>query len=1202
MKAFLDKPVSALVAVAARPRLRRVASWLGATILVLLVAAWLGLPPALKWALETKAAEYLGREIAVERVRFNPLSLTTRLDNLRVASADDQRPLLAVVGVTVSLSWQSLWHRAPVVDAVRVDQPRIHFARTADDQYSFDDILQRLKARPADAQAGEPARFSLNNIEVLNGSLEFDDKPVGKLHRVEGVQIGVPFLSNFPARVHLAVVPRLDATVNGAALRLEGQLRPFMNDNEASLDVTLAPFDLTQYLGYAPNRLPFVLKRGVLDTQLRLVWGQGPKGGQRFSMSGRLGLQKLAVHEVVDAPLFGLDALSIEIAELEPLVVPPRGRIRKVRLEAPSVHIARLQGGAFNFSRLLPEETAETKAAPAPKPAIAIEVFELVSGRFNWRDASLAEPYAVQLEAIDLRLEGLDLAADREASIGLTAKGEGVQDLAYQGTLNLARGEYSGHFRLGGVQLSALRPYYTSQIGVAKIQGLFDAEGDLKLSTGEEPSLAFNEVRTGLRELAISIPGVRKPVVEIPELSLGGVTLDVPKRQLHVGTLSSMRARWALIKGEQGEIDLVKALLPQKTGEPTPVAAETAAQPEAAWKLSLGRAELAGWGLGFEDRSGSAPVSLSLQELGLRLSDWQNAKGSRASFELSTRVNKKGRLSLGGKFASDPVEASFKAELREVDLLAVQPYVDQHYKVLVTRGNLTGKGKLDLSFARPDKPALKFEGDLAVNDFSSLDRINDTDFVQWRHFGVSGLALNLSPLRVAAREVRLDDFYSRLILDAQGRFNLRELATDADEGAEVASSAPAVAASAPAPAQPPADVRLDRLVLTGGAINYSDRFVKPNYDAKLAAVNGTMTGLSADPGSVAQLELKAALDGAAPVVISGQLNPLRQDQYMDLHAQVTGIDLTSLSTYAAKYVGYGISKGKLSMDLKYQIRDRKLSAENQLYLDQLTFGEQVDSPDATKLPVLFAVSLLKNRKGEIDINLPIGGSLDDPKFSVGGIVVKVIINLITKAVTAPFALLGSLFGGSGEELSYLEFAPGKAALSPAATSKLQSIAKALVDRPALRLEVTGHAEPASDLDGVNRARLDERLRATKTEGLVKAGQSVADLDALTIEPAEYPKLIEQVYKAEKVANKPRNALGLAKSVPVEEMERLLLGHFAKDAPDLDSLASARAKVVRDWLIAEGKVEAERIFLVAAEPTGGGKTSAPVGPRASFTLK
>ena len=147
---------------------------------------------------------------------------------------------------------------------------------------------------------------------------------------------------------------------------------------------------------------------------------------------------------------------------------------------------------------------------------------------------------------------------------------------------------------------------------------------------------------------------------------------------------------------------------------------------------------------------------------------------------------------------------------------------------------------------------------------------------------------------------------------------------------------------------------------------------------------------------------------------------------MDIAADAREIELNPMSPYSIKYVGYGIERGELSFKVKYKVENRKLDAQNQIILNQLTFGEKVESPTATKLPVLLAVALLKDRNGVIDVNLPISGSLDSPEFSVGGIILRIIINIITRAVTSPFALLGAAFGGgSGGELSYIEFDYGR---------------------------------------------------------------------------------------------------------------------------------------------------------------------------------
>jgi uncharacterized membrane protein len=263
----------------------------------------------------------------------------------------------------------------------------------------------------------------------------------------------------------------------------------------------------------------------------------------------------------------------------------------------------------------------------------------------------------------------------------------------------------------------------------------------------------------------------------------------------------------------------------------------------------------------------------------------------------------------------------------------------------------------------------------------------------------------------------------------------------------------------------------------------------------------------------------------------------------------------------------------------------------------------VNSPDATKLPVTLAVALLKNRKGEIDINLPISGSLDDPQFSVGSIVFQVIVNLLTKAVTSPFALLGSLFSG-GEELSYVDFAPGYATLTPEAQKRLENLAKALEDRPALTLEITGSADPEKDREGLRQAWLQRKVKARKLALLVRQGHAAGSVDDVTVDPKEYPDLLERAYKLEKFP-KPRNFIGLTKSLPPEEMEKLMLANAPAGDEELRELANQRAQAVAEWLRAGDKIPAERVFLlppkrVSEQAKPGSKDAGQ--SRAVFSLK
>jgi hypothetical protein len=290
-----------------------------------------------------------------------------------------------------------------------------------------------------------------------------------------------------------------------------------------------------------------------------------------------------------------------------------------------------------------------------------------------------------------------------------------------------------------------------------------------------------------------------------------------------------------------------------------------------------------------------------------------------------------------------------------------------------------------------------------------------------------------------------------------------------------------------------------------------------------------------------------------------------------------------MSPYSIKYVGYGIERGELSFKVKYKVENRKLDAQNQIILNQLTFGEKVESPTATKLPVLLAVALLKDRNGVIDVNLPISGSLDSPEFSVGGIILRIIINIITRAVTSPFTLLGAAFGGgSSGELSYIEFDYGSTNLSSTAEAKIKSLATAMNNRPALKLDISGRVDPVSDIEGLKQTSIERKVKAQKMKDLVRQGTAPKSVDDVQVDKAEYERYLKAAYSDESFS-KPRNVIGLAKDLPVPEMESLMLKNAQATDDDLRNLANRRAQAVRERLLATGQVTADRLSIVAAKP-------------------
>jgi hypothetical protein len=321
---------------------------------------------------------------------------------------------------------------------------------------------------------------------------------------------------------------------------------------------------------------------------------------------------------------------------------------------------------------------------------------------------------------------------------------------------------------------------------------------------------------------------------------------------------------------------------------------------------------------------------------------------------------------------------------------------------------------------------------------------------------------------------------------------------------------------------------------------------------------------------------------------------------VDLRARFNDMELSPMTPYSGKFVGYTIEKGKLSFDLKYLINKRKLDSQNYIFLDQFTLGDRVESPKATKLPVKLAIALLKDRKGEIKLDIPVTGSLDDPKFSVWGIILKVLMNLIAKAATAPFSLLGALFGG-GEELSYVEFDYGSTVITEQNMKKIDTLVKALHDRPALKLDIEGHVDLEKDKEGLIQYLFNKKIKAQKLNEMVKKGQPAVPVDDVKIEPPEYEKYLKMAYKEEKFP-KPKNILGMAKDLPAPEMEKLMLTHIEIKEGDLRNLASQRAMKVKDAVLKSGQVEPERIFILEPKSLGPEKKEKLKDSRVDFKLK
>jgi hypothetical protein len=458
--------------------------------------------------------------------------------------------------------------------------------------------------------------------------------------------------------------------------------------------------------------------------------------------------------------------------------------------------------------------------------------------------------------------------------------------------------------------------------------------------------------------------------------------------------------------------------------------------------------------------------------------------------------------------------------------------------------------------------------------------------MKFKSLFLKNLSAGYNPLFVRIKDIALTDFYLKIILNDDGTLNLKNVANPEAAGEEQAAGPKAEPPKKEETAKPgekqeylgdilAKNIEINRITIQNGTVVFDDRHIKPNYSSTLTELTGRITGVTSITTKTADVDIRGKIGRHIPMEITGKVHPFKSHLFVDLKASLRDFNLSPLTPYSGKYAGYKIEKGSLSFDLKYLINGTKLDADNKVVIDQLTLGDRVDSPDATKLPVGLAIVLLRDSEGKINLDIPLTGRTDDPEFSVWRIVLQVILNILTKVATAPFALLGSLFGG-GEELSYIEFDAGSTALTEASMKKIETLAKALTAKPALKLDIVGGVDMERDREGLIRDQFMRKLKVQKMNDLIRKGEKVGSVDEITIEPKEYDLYLKRAYSAEKFP-KPRNFIGMEKSLPNDEMEKLMMTHIVIKEDDLRLLAMKRAETVSDALLEEGDFEG-RVFV------------------------
>ncbi len=1177
-------------------------------ILLVLLFVTLVLPGIIITKSQEWVAEETGRSLTVGSISINPFTLAVEVSELSLSERDHAAPFISWKLLRVALSPRSILKWAPIIRDLRLDSPAVHLERLTAETFNFSDLIPARDKNADPEPAGEPARFAISNLAIIDGRIDLIDSSLATQvhHTISDLQLVLPMIGNLPYLVEEPAQPLFRAVFNGSPINLEGKLKPFSTTQEMHFNLNLSNIDLPFYLGYVPFELPVEVRNGGLSIDLDILYRVSAESGGELELSGRLNLTSLNIWDRLDEQLFFLPLLQVEIAPSQ--LLQRELHLASVHVYNLEVQLKRDQHGAWNHARMAEvsprQEPAPEEQPPAAPFKLLVDSFKLRDGAVFFEDSLPAGGFSAAARDINLDVRNFALDADNGIPFELALTTDRDENVAVNGHFLVNPFSLDLKAVLGNIEVGAYEPYYREtysgplggklglelNLAVRPGQRLLISEGHLQW---REASMAFNEQE-----------GVKVDLIELGQLSF-----DLDRNRLEVGSFLYQNGRANFSRSHEGHWSFLSQNFPvltKLTEAPEEKTAPERTEQGPVFSYRIGELSMVNGTFEVSDYLPSTPTKLEARDFNLTFHNLAAPEKVESPFTLSTTFQSKGRIEISGSASLANQSIRLDSRLKQIPLATFAPYLAEQASLALVDGLLdaqlnstveAGSGPLKIAFA----------GDIGVSRFHLLDALHREDLLKWDSLQLAGINAQVAPLALAVQSITLSDYFAKVLIDEEARLNLVEAfrKPGAAPGAETAEPAaektPATApAEAATQAAAPPDIRIETVTLQGGLVDFTDRSLPRPFHADMRELGGSIKGLSSAAETRASVDLRGSLRNQSPLSISGSVNPLAERLFLDLKLSFNDIELSPLSPYSGTYVGYLIKKGKLNLALEYFLEDGKLKANNQVFLDQFTFGDKVESDKATTLPVKLAVALLKDSKGEIHMDIPVSGSLDDPQFSITGVVWTIIRNLIVKAATSPFALLGALVGGGDQDFSSVSFDYGSSRLGPDQKDKLQHMAQALAERPGLEIEVSGFVDPEQDVEGYRRQQLSTQVKRLKYLDLVKAGELPEGPreEDVTVPDEEYADYLWEVYR-EADFPKPRNFIGITRKLPVPEMEKLIYTNTSVTGNDLAELAQARAMAVQNFLIEQGKLAQERIFLQETDITSAPDKEATSRARVEF---
>ena len=1149
-------------------------------------------PALLKSKIPEIIQQETGRKALISEIQLQPFPLAIRFQGFEVQEHNGQ-PFAAFDNFYIKLDLlRSIKQLALAFDEVLLGKPYVHIARQKNGTFNFQDLFK--DKADDNKQQGQPFPVNIVKLTLTEGNLVWEDarfdSPV--IEAINPINLDIENLTtrtDKPTRLGVSL-----ALKSGGFLDWKGTANLKTGSSEGHIKFDQVTLETMMALALPDNRLFNLKGYELLDADYSASY---TKNGLQFTVNkGAFEihdfefLEKNQNKALIKMPVFSVQGIDFNFEKRALLIT-------SVSASDADFQIGLNPQGVINYAALFP--AAKTVANTVPNAAAnpvdpneapwTVNVKALALSNFGvvFEDQTLKKPVVMNFKPINVKLTDYSSEAGAVVPYELSAGLNKTGLIKLVGDAVMQPFSANSAIDASGIALENFDPYVGKFARLDIINGKLAVDGNVVVAMPDKNQLDVkfkgNSAITGLliRDQLLKDKALQKDLVKVPVFAVRGIDFNLAKQELLLNSISANNAELQAWLNPNGVINYQTLFTLSQTEKISidKSIANTVKPETATWKIKVNDMALTDLSLNFEDQALTKPVIINFKPVTFKLKNYTNTNGAKLPVELSVGINKAGVMALKGDAVIAPFSALLNLDAKAIDLEQFQPYFDKLVRLDVVDGDLHIDGKVSVATTDLDKLDVKFKGNTGISRLLTRDQTLLTDLVKWEDLDLKDLDIDVLANRYTAAALVIDKPYARVTIKKDKTVNFSDMViSDKSKPPPLAKTTPDKQTDSNKPY-----FKLGKIQVTDGSSDFSDLSLIMPFAAQIKNLDGGASGISSEKNSIMTVVLKGNAYDLAPVNIKAEMSPYLGSSQVEMN--FNGLPMPLVSPYMVQFAGYKVEKGKMTLGLKYTIVNSQLTATNNILIDQFELGDKVENPKAVSLPLKLAVALLKDSSGRIKIEVPVTGSLDDPRFSVGAIVTDALMNALKKVVTSPFRVLGSLLG-SEKDMSLISFPAGYSALSPQQQEKLDALSKVLKERPILKLDIKGASFQEQDWPIIREDALYEQLKIRRAAEINKDAVKKIRAQYVLLSAGEYKRLLAEMFMEKFPLLAEKSFLGTPKLMNPEagdfyEVAKQKLFTIIKPEQDrLKVLASARAQIIANYVVQKG-VPRERVYILDA---------------------